>query len=542
MNSQTTIHAADLFCGAGGFSSGLIEAARALGLDVQLLAINHWDVAIATHTANHPGVSHLCESVEGVNPRKVVPGGRLHLLMASPECTHHSNARGGKPMSDQSRATAWHILRWAEALYIDNILIENVREFRDWGPLGADGRPLRSGKGKLYGQFLRSLRALGYTVDDRLLNAAHYGDATTRQRLFIQARRGRKAVTWPEPTHLASDDLGMYPNARPWRTAREIIDWSIPGTSIYGRKKPLAPNTLARIMAGLRKYSGLPFLVGAGGPQGAGKPQSVDEPLGTVMGANHRALIEPFLVVLQNNRDAVSLDKPLPTVLTSGAHFGLCEPFIMPLNHGKGDLRSYSLDKPMPTVTSVDAWGLCQPFLIKHFTGSDACSVDKPLPAITANYEHLGLIQPFLVPFFSSREGQEPRTRSIDQPVPTVCAQPRIGLARPFLVKYHGNGQGACSVDDPLDTITARDRFGLVEAGIAGTPGVPPLDKGDTLAMLDIRFRMLQPHELAAAMSFPEDYQFSGNREQKVKQIGNAVPVRTAQALCQNVLGMGVAA
>jgi DNA (cytosine-5)-methyltransferase 1 len=254
------IRAADLFCGAGGTSTGLALAAQELGVDIDLLAINHWDVAIATHSANHPCARHLCERLDNVDPRKTVPGGRLHLLAASPECTHHSNARGGKPMSDQSRASAWHILwhilRWAEALYIDDILVENVREFESWGPLGVNGRPLERRRGETFLAFLNALESLGYKVEWRLLNAADYGDATTRERLFIQARRGNRRPTWPEGTHSRDGEITPFGEKQKWRAAREIIDWSIPSESIFHRRKPLAESTLRRIEAGLRKFGG----------------------------------------------------------------------------------------------------------------------------------------------------------------------------------------------------------------------------------------------------------------------------------------------
>jgi DNA (cytosine-5)-methyltransferase 1 len=488
------VRAADLFCGAGGFSTGLMNACRDLGLSVELLAINHWNIAIATHSANHPTVEHMCESLDGVDPRKVVPDGRLDILMASPECTHHSNARGGKPMSDQSRATAWHVLRWAEALYIDHIIVENVREFRNWGPLGSDGRPLKSKQGALYRQFLSSLRALGYTVDVRILNAADYGDATTRHRLFIQARRGRKRIEWPEPTHLPAGSLDMSEGAQPYRTAREIIDWDIPGKSIYGRKKPLSENTMRRIMTGLQKYSGLPYLVKYYGGHDA---CSVDEPLPTVT-ANyeHYGLCNPFLVVLRNNCDAKSVDGPVPTIAAHGNHIGLCEPFLVEY-HGShkgksdGDNRVTSVDAPLRTLDTSNRFGIAQPFLVNLKGQSVGRSIDAPTPTITSHAPHLY-------------------------------------LAEPFLLKYNGEGGGPRSVDAPLDTITAKDRFGLV------CPEM--VDEDDDIAVLDIRFRMLQPHELAAAMSFPEGYQFAGNRDEKVRQIGNAVPVNLAAALCREAL------
>jgi DNA (cytosine-5)-methyltransferase 1 len=208
------------------------------------------------------------------------------------------------------------VLRFAEALYIKNIIVENVREFQTWGPLGANGRPLKSKKGQLFEQFIASLKALGYNVDWRVLNCADYGDPTTRERLFIVARRGNKQIRWPEPTHVPTAkiaDGGLFGEDRkPWRTAREIIDWSKPGRSIFGRKKPLADNTIKRIEAGLRKFCGL------------------DVDLQRCFAENLR----PFLVVFRNNQDAVSIDTPVPTLTTSGANIGLVEPF---LTHFRGN-------------------------------------------------------------------------------------------------------------------------------------------------------------------------------------------------------------
>jgi DNA (cytosine-5)-methyltransferase 1 len=528
-----TIRAADLFCGAGGFTSGLLEALRGSGHTVDLLAVNHWDIAIATHSSNHPGVRHICETLDSVDPRKVVPEGRLDLLLASPECTHHSNARGGKPMSDQSRSTAWHVLRWAEALYIEEIIIENVREFRDWGPLDKEGRPIKAKKGALYRQFLSSLRALGYSVDVRILNAADYGDATSRKRLFVRASRRSRKIRWPEATHTPAGSVQETAGQHPYRTAREIIDWDLPGKSIYGRKRPLSPNTMRRIMAGLEKFSGLPFVVpqfSSQGPRSVDEPlgtltttsrgvgicepflvpnfgerdgqaprcQSVDDPLPTVTSHGAGCLVEPFLVVLRNNQDAQSVDQPIPTLCANGNHLGVCEPFLVEY-HGShkersdGDNRVRSVDEPLGTLDTSNRFAVAEPFLVNMKGQSNACSIDKPAPTITAGAPHLY-------------------------------------VAEPYLTKYNGTG-GAQSVDEPVDTITSKDRFGLV---------TPELVKDGEVAMLDIRFRMLQPHELSAAMGFPEDYDFAGNREAKVKQIGNAVAVNVAAALCRSALGISV--
>ena len=313
-----SLKAVDLFCGAGGTSTGLIRACEALGYGVDLLAVNHWSVAIDTHARNHPGVRHVCANVDAVDPRRAVPGGRLDLLVASPECTHHSNARGGRPVSDQQRASAWHVLRWAEALHVDHVLIENVPEFQTWGPIGANGRPLKSKRGETYRAFLGALGSLGYRVEARVLNAADYGDPTTRRRLFIMARRGNRRPVWPAPTHSrdGKDLFGMQPR---WRPARDIIDWSIAGRSIFQRKKALAAATLRRIEAGLRRF---------GGPA-----------------------LEPFLVVLRNHSVGRSLDDPAPTVTTSGAHLALCQPFVLPQQSGAGSgdtrLAQVRVGKPL---------------------------------------------------------------------------------------------------------------------------------------------------------------------------------------------------
>ena len=522
-NKRKVIHAADLFCGAGGSSSGLVEAAQELGINLRLLAVNHWQIAIDTHSLNHPTVEHLCETLDNVNPRQVVPRGRLNLLIASPECTFHSNARGGKPMTEQGRASAWHVLRWCEALHVESVLIENVKEFRNWGPLGSNGRPLKRRRGETYQAFLAALRSLGYTVEDKVVNAANHGDATTRERLFIMARKGRKQIKWPEPSHAAAATPHLFGKTRKrWRAAREIIDWEIPGQSIFTRKKPLAPNTLARIFAGLKRFGGMDFIL----PQHAGgRPRTLEEPIPTITGNGH-GIYQPFLVVFRNNQDAKSLDDPLPTITTSGANFGLCEPFIVHSGGPRGESRS--VDEPLRTLLAREHQALVQPFIIPFFGERNgqsprAHSIDEPLPVVTGHGAG-GLVQPYIIPVNHGKG--DVRTHDVDSPMPTITSVDAWGLIEPFLMKYNGTG-GPRSVDDPLDTISTKDRFALVQAFLRDN-GI----EADGVALLDIRFRMLQPHELAAAMSFPKSYVFTGNREQKVKQIGNAVAVRTSKALC----------
>lgn len=404
-----TITAADLFCGAGGFSTAFYQACEAVGKRPRVVGVNHWPVAIETHAANHPEAELYCESLDSIDPRKLVRGS-LDVLIASPECTHHSVARGGKPINNQSRSTAWHVLRWAEALQPRVVLIENVKEFMTWGPLGCNGRPICRRKGETFIAFLNALRSLGYSVDFRVLNAANYGDATTRERLFIVAGRGRTRPAFPAQTHAQSPSMF---EEQPWRPAREIIDWSLRGKSIRDRKTPLAENTLRRIESGIRKYWG--------------------------------EWAEPFLVVLRGTGTHRDTGDPLPTITAGGQHLGIVEPLTM---------------------------------------GQQTCAAPRPVTG----------------------------------PVATIATAGAISLIEPFIVQYYGNGS-ARSVQSPLDTVTTKDRFALVEAGA-----------------LDIGFRMLQPHELAAAMSFPDGYRFAGTKTDAVRQIGNAVPVRTARALIERMV------
>ena len=443
--------AADLFCGAGGTTTGLLRAAGNAGMPISMLAINHWNLAIESHLKNHPDVRHMCESLDGVDPRKVVPGGKLDILAASPECTNHSIARGGMPCSDQSRASAWHVPRWAEAVRPEYIVIENVKEFRDWGPLTKKGRPDKRKKGQTFQAFLSAVESLGYRVDHRLLNAADYGDATTRTRLFIQAWRSGKP-SWPEATHEGK-----------WKPAKDVIDWDIEGGSVFGRKRPLSPNTMRRIMAGLKKYSGMSFTFPVSHSTGD-RVRSTNEPILTITTAKRGelALARPYLVELrgtkaaQLDKSARSIDEPLTTITTSGAHHALCEAFVI---------------------------------------GQQSCAAP----------------------------------RSVTDPMPTIATSGAIALAQPFLTKFYGTG-GARPVTEPLDTITTKDRFGLC---------LPTVQIDGEDYLLDIKFRMLQPHELSAAMGFPADYAFAGNRGDQVKQIGNAVAVGTSAALFANIMGRG---
>lgn len=358
------IKAADLFCGAGGTSTGLVDAAARLGARLDLTAVNHWPVAVETHARNHPDARHLCESLDSIDPRKVCDG--LDVLWASPECTHHSRARGGKPINDQSRSTAWCVIRWAEALRPKWIGVENVQEFAEWAPLGAEGKPLKSRRGEVFTAWVNALRALGYTVEWRVLCAADYGAATTRTRLYVLARRdgGKRGVgpiPWPAQTHAQRDVAPSLFGARqPWRAAKDIIDWSVAGRSIFGREKSLAPRTLERIAAGAQKFWG------------------VD--------------LQPFLIAMEHGGRVVDLDKPLPTITTArGGAFGLVQPFVIGQQSGA---TARPVSDPIPTLATAGAVSLIEPFLVSFYgSGVNVSSVREPLRTLTTR-DRFGLVQP----------------------------------------------------------------------------------------------------------------------------------------------------
>ena len=360
MSFSRTIAMADLFCGAGGTSTGAIQAIRQMGYEAKVTAVNHWPVAVATHEANHPGARHLCAAVDSLNPRHLFKEGELNILWGSPECTHHSRARGGKPMQDQSRSTAWCVTRWAEALLPDYVFVENVPEFVEWGPLGVNGKPLASRKGQTFKAWIQTLISIGYRVDYRILCAADYGDPTTRRRLIVQAVRGKRRVTWPEPTHLANREPDLLRGELPrWRAARDIIDWTIPGHSIYARKRPLAPKTMARIMEGLRRYG-----------------------------------LKPSIVAMEHGGRVCDVDRPMPTITTArGGAFGVTQAFLLPQHFGT-QLRP--VDEPVPTVCGSGCVALVEPFLVSYYGNGEARDINNPLDTVTTR-DRFGLAQPEVV-------------------------------------------------------------------------------------------------------------------------------------------------
>lgn len=479
---MTVLKAADLFCGAGGTSTGLLKAVDALGYKVDLVAVNHWDLAIDTHSMNHPGVRHVNSNLEKVDPRELVPGGHLDILVGSPECTYYSTALGGKPINNQSRATPKWILKWLTVLDVDVFILENVPEFRTWGPIhscscGSEEpknpdpkmhkkgynclRPIKSRKGQYFRQFQRKIESLGYTIEVRDLLAADYGDPQSRTRLFMVGWKGDKKPTFPEPTHHEKGG-DLRGKKKMWKTARtHVIDWSNTGESIFTREKPLVENTMRKIMQGLQKFGG-----------------------------------DAFMMSNQSGAVPRHVDSLVPTVTASGS-ISLFEPFIVQLDQSGGNgVRVRSVDRPLNTLTSADAMAVCRPFLMQLDNKGNG-------------------------------------TQSVDEPVKDLPTSDVMAIARPFLVEYYGNGN-AHGVDEPVPTVTGNDRFGLVMPVVQDDQG--------TKYIVDIRYRMFTIEEYMKAMSLPEGYELAGtSRKSKVKMIGNMVPVELACALAKHNIEQRIA-
>lgn len=491
-----TVYAIDLFCGAGGLSTGLALACERHDVDVQLVAVNHWGPAIETHKRNHPDAEHYNAKVEAIEPRSVVDdGSEVRLLAGGPQCTHFSTARGGKPVDEQKRASPWHVLDWVAKLQPENVLLENVPEFESWGPV-LDGEPTRNGQ--FFEAWIETFRGLGYSVAWRTLNTADYGDPTSRKRLFIVARKDLQPE-WPEPTH-HRDGAG---DREPWRPAADIVNWSDRGESIWARDRPLVENTMARIADGIQRHA-----------------DDALAPFAEViadLGAEDVAAMQDDLVPIGEVSDAVKQrDEPF-LVGPSGSE---------PVAADGGTVAGGSADDGRPT----DDRALCVPFLLGQHGGSVARAVDEQPCQTVATRGAIQLIEPetFVLPRNGRARGlhSNPAYDPDERPLHVVTASNHDGhlvTSEPFLVTYNGQSTSE-SVRDPLPTVTTRDRFGLV------VPELHPLG-------LDVRFRMLEPPELARAQGFPDDYDFAGSTKAEItEQIGNAVPVHTAQALCETLI------
>ncbi|TDX21397.1 DNA cytosine methyltransferase [Rhodovulum visakhapatnamense] len=502
----------DSFAGGGGASTG-IEMALGRSPDV---AINYDAAALALHQANHPATRHLNSNVWHVDPAEICRGRRVGLAWFSPDCKHHSKAKGGKPVARNIRDLAWVVVLWARRVRPEVIALENVEEFRDWGPLTEANRPCPERRGQTFRHWVGELRRLGYRVEWRELRACDYGAPTIRKRLFLIARRDGRPIVWPAPTHGAPDSPEVQAGRRaPWRTAAGIVDWSLPCPSIFDSSaeilarhglravRPLKEPTLRRIARGVMRYvieAQEPFLVTYA--QQGGAVRSGFDPLHTVTASakDQNALVVPTLVQTGYGERpgqaprVPGLDRPLGTVVAGGAKHALVAAFLA--QHNAGARMQRHAGRP----------------------------AGAPLSTLTTR----GTQQQIVAAHLMSLHGTTRRDQSLAAPVPTLCAGDGHGaLVAAFLQKYYGAGTGQAA-GAPLHTLSTRDTFGLVTVEIDGA----------TYAIADIGMRMLTPREMFRAQGFPESYRIDTapdgrafTKTEQTRMCGNSVCPPVAAAI-----------
>jgi DNA (cytosine-5)-methyltransferase 1 len=463
----------DNFAGGGGASEGIEQALAVLapGRHVDI-AINHDPEAVALHKANHPKTEHYCQSVWKADPRDVTQGRPVGLAWFSPDCKHFSKAKGGKPVEKKIRDLAWVVVHWGKLVRPRIIMLENVEEFRDWGPLieTAEGKlipcPLR--KGFTFKRWVRELKKLGYVVEYRELRACDYGTPTIRKRLFLIARCDGEPIVWPKVSHKpakVNDDgivtkwargngltLKDIQGLKPWRTAAECIDWSLPCPSIFDRKKPLAEATLKRIARGIQRYvleASKPFIVRTDMTSGAHKNglHDFDEPMRTQMTSGSFAAVEPFVVPITHHGDdrCHAGGQPMRTITT--AHRGemsVVVPSIVGVGGRAGQSRPRGGDEPLQTFTAKADSALVAAHLTKFRSGATGSDMADPAPTVTANS-------------FIKRPG----------------GAPPMGVVAAHLQAYYGEGVGgkdrSAATDEPLRTQTTENRHAIVAATMVQT-------------------------------------------------------------------------
>ena len=458
----------DNFAGGGGTSTGL-EWAFGRPVDI---AINHDPQALAMHAANHPHTKHLCESVWDIDPIKVTKNQPVGLVWLSPDCKHFSKAKGGKPVEKKIRGLAWVTLRWAAKCKPRVIMLENVEEFKTWGPLlvAADGtaKPDPAKRGKTFDSFIRQLRGHGYDVDWREMRGCDHDTPTIRKRLFLVARRDGLPIMWPEPTHGAPNSLGVQSGKLlPYRTAAECIDWSLNCPSIFERDRPLAEATLRRIAKGIMRYvvdAADPFIVGQGGPIYGGKPVSANQPFGTLTTENHRSVVVPSIVPVthQGSDRTESIQEPFRTI--TGAHRGekaLMSATLVDAAHAEvspSGVKRWGqgvqdVETPLGTVVASGNKAIATAFLAKHYTGVVGSDLADPLGTVTSS-DHHSLVTALLT---EHANASNQRNMPVDEPLRTICAQVKgghFGLVSAHVTKFRSGAVGS-PLDEPLHTVTA---------------------------------------------------------------------------------------
>lgn len=521
----------DNFAGGGGAST-CIEMATGYSVDI---AINHDPEAIKMHKANHPNTKHYCENVWAVDPVKACNGHPVALAWFSPDCKHFSKAKGGKPKDKFIRGLAWVACRWAGLVRPRVIMLENVEEFKTWGPLGRRHHPIKAKQGETFQKFVQQLTDLGYEVQFRELIAADYGAPTMRKRFFMIARCDGKPIVWPEPTHAPADSEEVKAGLKkPYVGAYTQIDFSRPCPSIfdtseeikekYGIRavRPLAQKTMDRIARGFIKFvlnNPKPFIIQCN-HGGERRPNDIREPMPTITGKHGYGIVEPYMVQIGQTGFTKDRSKdvrePLTTIVSKNEHC-LISPTLIQYHSetSKDGVRGQTIEDPIMTVDSSNRYGLVTSFLHKYYDGGykgAGETVENPLPTVTA-WDHNSVVTANLIQMNNHCDGKD-----IRQPLPTITAgDGHFGEVRAFLIKYYGQGTGQ-DIKDPLDTVTAQDRFGLVTIN------------GTDYQIVDIGLRMLEPRELYGCQGFPDDYiidhDYTGKiypRSEQVRRCGNAV-------------------
>lgn len=542
----------DLFAGGGGASTGIEQA---IGRPVDV-AINHDADAIGMHEVNHPQTRHYRSDIREVDPLAVTRGELVGLLHASPDCTHHSQALGGQPRNGEIRSLAWIVIRWAGKTQPDVITLENVEQMMQWSPLIAKrdpetgrvitlervidpaagkskfrvadpGEVVKRGnqflipdpkrKGRNWRHFTQALRDLGYKVEWRVICNADLGAHSTRTRLYLIARRDGLPIVWPEQTHFKNPKAGQ----KAFRQAAECIDWSIPGQSIFGRKKDLAPATMRRIAHGLEKFvlnSPQPFIVNMAH---GGKIEPLDRPISIIATEKGgcRALVSPTLIQMGYGEAkgqaprVLDLSQPLGTAVAGGIKHAVSSAYLVQAGHGEGkdggkrwSYGANDIRGPLGTVTaSGGGQSLASAFMVQAnggFNNTPARDLRDSVSTVTTS----GSQQQLIAAELSHQLSPEQEAGALR------CAA--------FLMRYHASGGQWADLRDPMTTITTRDRLALVTVWLKGEPWV----------IVDITLRMLVPRELYNAQDFPGSYVIDRTASGKpltktaqVRMVGNSV-------------------
>lgn len=566
----------DNFAGGGGASTGIEIATGRL----VALAVNHDPAAILMHKTNHPYTEHFQASVWDIDPVAVCRGRSVGLAWFSPDCKHFSKAKGAALVDRKIRGLAWITLRWAAKVRPRVIILENVEEFQTWGPV-RKGKPVKKLAGTTFRKFIAQLEALGYDVEYRELIAADYGAPTSRKRFYMIARCDGKPIVWPEPTHSKTGADGLPK----WRSAAEIIDWSLPCPSVFASKaeimdryglkavRPLAKNTMRRIIRGVDKFtirSGKPFIVPTGYGERKGQAprvHDIDAPVPTVVSTGKENLCKPLLapVTVTNTSNSVgaTVGEPMNTVRTGGGGGQmLVTPFLAECNHSGGG-HIAPVGDAHKTITAKHTGGIVAPALIQYHTEQTehvrASGLGAPINTVDASNRY-GLTCANLVEYYTGG-----RPLDVDAPMHTVTSHDREAVVAAHVVKFKGDNLGH-GMKEPMQTVTtSAGEFALCKAHLAKMhsgddlgywPEIRALLNefcGYTLAeddvllleisgglyyIADIGLRMLSPRELYNAMGFPPDYiidrDYEGHEYKKSAQVarcGNAVCPPVASAL-----------